>query len=100
MDPSRRRGRPADTAQSPEPSPVSGPATTPAEPLAAALVAAVAGLYGKAEMDGFPTTEISTGNTLRAARTELENAVATTPIGQTPPRSEDALMVDLCSTRC
>jgi hypothetical protein len=33
-----------------------------AEPLAAALVAAVAGLHGKAEMDGLPTTEISTGN--------------------------------------
>ena len=68
-------GRPADTAYSPGPSPASGPATTPAEPLAAALVAAVAGLYGKVEMDGLPTTEISTGNSLRAARTELENAV-------------------------
>jgi hypothetical protein len=36
------------------------------------LVAAVVRLYGKAEMDGLPTTGISTGNTLRAARTELE----------------------------
>ncbi len=45
----RRRchGRPADDGVA-RPSPASGPATTPAEPLAAALVAAVAGLHGKA----------------------------------------------------